>query len=67
MRAPPTGAPAGSDWDAFTGYRDREQTLPEDDAAPDRTPGTAKTTPPRGPGAPGPRSVGYRQFRRGAR
>ena len=51
--ATPAGATASTgDWDAFTGYRDREQTLPEDDAAP--------------PPAPG-RSVGYRPHRPGAR
>ena len=68
------GAPTTGDWDAFTGYRDREQVLPEDDA--DVGAGGAGGGPRAPGGAPGrrdgaagrpSRSVGYRPHRPGAR
>jgi uncharacterized radical SAM protein YgiQ len=64
--APKSGAP--TDWDAFTGYRDKEQALPEDDDAPPvvGTPRDERTPPGRRRAGDG-RSVGYRPHRPGAR
>ncbi len=65
-RAPAAG-PAGrtADWDAFTGYRDREQTLPAEDEM--SKPASSVGKKPARSESPAPRTVGYRQFRRGAR
>lgn len=48
--------PEDRDWDAFTGYRDREQKLPDDEKEGSAPSGTDRK--------PAPRSVGYRPFRK---
>ncbi len=51
--------PEDRDWDAFTGYRDREQRLPDEEAE-----GKGAPSPAPKPPLPKPRSVGYRPFRK---